>query len=64
MKDKALFANLSAEYLPVLRDPLAMAFNLSTEAKNSLGFSDLYKYCDIIVAEQFEGLPARYNFTD
>lgn len=50
--------------MDTLRDPLAIAFNLTEQEKNDMTFKDLYYDCDVLICEQFEGDPPRYNFTE
>lgn len=57
------YAKWNDEYQKILREPIAKAFHLSEEEKNKLEFADLYDYCDALVSEKFQGMPARVEMT-
>lgn len=58
------YANVSQYILPVVRDPMADAFNKSQEQRWNMSFNNFYDLGDVLLAENFEGDRRRYNFTD
>jgi hypothetical protein len=47
------FKNITGDFMSVLRDPIAVAFNLTQDQKDNLNYNNLYDNCDILVAEKF-----------
>ena len=48
-------------FRPLIYDQIAQAFDLDAD---ELTFRTAYGWADVLLAENFEGLPRRYNFTD
>lgn len=53
------YEKYNPEYQRYLRDPVALAFNRTGEAKANLTFENLYDYCDALESEAFNHNPPR-----
>eukprot|EP00347_Sterkiella_histriomuscorum_P018392 403345675 len=49
--------------LPIVRGPLQQAYELTDDQAWKMSFVDVYQYSDSSLAEDFEGVPRRYNYT-
>jgi hypothetical protein len=47
-----------------LKEPLKAAFSLTDEEADTMSYTDMYDYCDVLISEDFEGVPPRYDFTE
>lgn len=57
------YDEVSAFLFPALKKPIQTAFDLSDEQMSNITYSELYMYSDAQLAEDFEGIPRRYNYT-
>jgi hypothetical protein len=62
--DNATFANVSEFTNPVIKDPVCKVFNVPQNKEVNMTFTGLYDLCDILVAEDFEGIKPRGKFTE
>jgi hypothetical protein len=60
---EATYTSVADTILPVLREPVGLAFGLTPEQRKAMDFVKLYWYSDVLLAENMEGNPPRYNFT-
>jgi len=49
--------------LPILREPVGKAFGKTQAESKNLTMVELYEFSDVLLAENMEGMPPRYNFT-
>lgn len=58
------YASIDDLIIPILREPVGKAFGLTLEEIKAMNFVQLYEYSDVLLAENMEGNPPRYNFTN
>ena len=58
------YSEASDYILPVVRDPIAVAYNISDDKKWTMSFIEYYALSDRLLAENMEGDPRRYNFNE
>ena len=49
--------------IPVVKEAMGKAFDLDPDTMNSFTFQLASVIMDLLVSENFEGTPRRYNFT-
>lgn len=57
------FAGVYGEVIPVVKEAMGKAFDLDPDTMNSFTFQLASVIMDLLVSENFEGTPRRYNFT-
>ena len=57
------YTTYASTILSILQEPVGRAFNLTPDSWSLMTFVKLYDYSDVLLAENMQGDPPRYNFT-
>ena len=57
------YSDFSPYPMSFMKQPIGTAFKLSPEATSALSYTQFHDYSDTLLAEKFEGLPKRGEFT-